>query len=142
MKTRLMILAEIVLFIVFVGASIVTKLKIVRLGFVAIPAFVILGALYFPLGSFTLRSGRVNSTYAGLYGLLFSLSLAAIFFSILKSSFTVVLLLIFITVFLALAVVAYFFNKPDRKVLPYDTASAARYVILLISMIVALIVFV
>src|ERR1700753_2818667 len=140
MKIRIVNIAEIALYLIFIVASIITRLQIARLGYVALPAFLALGSLYFPLGIYTIRSTQINAVYAVLYVILFSLSLTALFSRILKSSFTVPLLLVFIILFLTVALLCIFsgsFSKgATRKIIQWDTPTLVRYTALLITMIV------
>ena len=143
MKIRAVNIAEMVFYVIFVVATIITKQKVARLGFVAIPAFLALGALYFPLGYYTIKSAKINTTFSVLYGLLFSLSLTAVFFRILKAKFAVILLLVFVIIFLVLAAVEIitttFFKRPDGKIMPHDPALLIRFIVLFITMVVALV---
>jgi hypothetical protein len=112
---------------------------------IVIVIYFLLGALYFPMGFYTLRSPKFKTIYSVFFGILFSITLTAIFFCLLKSALAVILLWLMIAIYFIVAIIQaisfYIFSKTEGQIIMYDLGITIRYLIFLCLMIFAAVTF-
>lgn len=143
MRVRKIQILEIVLGLTFICGYFLTKTNIINLHLVTFLATMLLGILYFPLGFYTLKSPDYNIGYSILFGILFSMSLVAIMFSLMKLDISIILILILVVLFLMAAfiqaIVYYFLEKKEEaQILFHDKWLTTRYLVFFILMFYAL----
>jgi hypothetical protein len=106
MKIRKINIIEIVLFPLFTASYFFKKAGAIQhYGWVVLVFFFSLGILYFPLGFYTLKSSKFSVVYSILFGVLFSLALTGIFYSLTKWVLTPVVLLASIIIYFMVAII-------------------------------------
>lgn len=105
-------------------------------------AFVIgavLSVLYFPLGFYTLRSTDIGVRFSFIYGVVLSLSLVSIIFSLMKLDISILLLFILLIIFLLIVIIEAFaikfLDQPNGKIIKYNNGLIVRYLAVFVLMI-------
>jgi hypothetical protein len=144
-KIRIINIIEIILFISFTVAYILTKTNVVGLQTTTLLLSALLGFLYFPLGFYTLKSTDVGIGYSIGYGFFFAFPLLAVALSLMNMFISIAIILFLIVTYVMIvslpAVVNYLFNKPEGLIIMYNKPFTIRYLALAIFMIYALVTY-
>jgi hypothetical protein len=146
MRLRAINIIEVFLAVVFITTYFLTQQKVADLAYVAFFDMIFLAVLYFPFGFYTLRSTEYNIVYSIVFGIIFSISLVGIAFSLSHIDISIVLLFLMLTIFLMAAVmqaVVYYFldNKKDVNILFYNKALTIRYLLFFVLMIYSVVTY-
>jgi len=137
--------AEIILLIVFTLSYFFQQSIPDHWRWVTLLLYFLLGVLYFPLGFYTLKSPKFKVSYSVFFGMLFSLAMTAILFSLLKYAWSIILLWMLIGIYFIVAgmqaMAFYIFKKTEGQIIMSDFGITIRYLVFLGLMIYASITF-
>ena len=141
-KLRPVTIIEISLMVLFGACFVLTKTNVKDLASFAFFPGSLLAALYFPFGFYTLKSPDIVSPYPVAYGVLFSLSLISIMFSLIGVDLAEIFLMLFLVLFfmaVLLPVMAnVLFEYQNAMIIMYYKGYTVRYLFLAILMVYAL----
>lgn len=145
MKLNKITIAEIILLTLFIASYLFQQVIPINWRWVTLLLYALLGAIYFPLGFYTLKSSKYKSVYAVLFGMLFALSLTALLFSLLKVVLGIFLLLFLIVIYIMIPIIQavsfYLYDKKEGQIFMYDFGITIRYLLLLALIIYAAVTF-
>jgi hypothetical protein len=138
-------IAEIVLLIIFTLSYFFQQSIPVHWRWITLLLYLLLGALYFPFGFYTLKSSKFKASYSVFFGLLFSLAMTAVLFNLMKYAWSILLLWMLIGIYFIVAgmqaISFYIFKKTEGQIIMNDLGITIRYLVFLSLMIYASITF-
>jgi len=133
MKIRIINIIEIILGAIFCITFLFKNDNSADLMWLNILSAFLLSILYFPLGFYTLKSTmEIHIANLFVYGLLFSLSISSIMLNLMGIEISLILLIIFAGILLALAIFKFMavYLVSSDKFLEYDNSIVIRYLVL------------
>jgi len=143
MKTKVINIVEVILFLSFDLVYFLQSRNIIKVGWTLLILYLLLGILYFPLGFYTLRSSKFDRVYSVLYGLLFSVSLTGVFFAFMNVDLSILLLMLLIVLYIMAASVPLILHYILRRdwlpiIIFSDRGTTVRWLVYFVFMIYAL----
>lgn len=113
---RLINYMELLLIFVYIASRLITSISHLDYDYISVISAFILGMLYFPLGFYTLRSRKGVYIRSSILGLLLSMSVVSIIFSLLKIDLSLILLqfLMVVSILVSLGFVIEKIIKKDK----------------------------